>query len=105
MGEHLGDGPAPSLTGVTRPLSLDESACPFRPLLAQAAHATLPESYQTRWVRAQGTRGPQSPDAGPVRARAPPLRALCQSPTRRGASLTFRYCCGSSLSCGGATGR
>lgn len=65
----------------------------------------LPESYQTRWVKIQGTRGPQRPDAGPVWARTPPLRALCQSPTHRGASLTFRYCCGSSLSCGGATGR
>lgn len=74
-------------------------------LLARAARTVLPESYQTRWVRAQGTRGPRCPDAGPLRARAPPLRALCQFPTHRGASLTFRYCCGSSLSCGGATGR
>lgn len=41
----------------------------------------------------------------PRRRPCAPPRALCQSPTHRGASLTFRYCCGSSLSCGGATGR
>lgn len=41
-------------------------------------------------------------DGGP----APPSElGTSQSPIHRGASLTFRYRCGSSLSCRGATGR
>lgn len=69
-------------------------------LLARAARAPRSLSYRTGGSAPKGLEVP-APGRGPC---APP-RALCQPPTHRGASLTFRYCCGSSLSCGGATGR
>lgn len=71
---------------------------------AQGSAPCCPRAADPGGSEPEGRQVPGA-DTGPAWARAPPLRALCQSPTHRGASLTFRYGCGSSLSCGGATGR
>lgn len=62
----------PLVTGVICPLSARWVSLPVHSplawltLLARAARTVLPENYQTRWVRARGTRGPRCPDTGPA---------------------------------------
>jgi hypothetical protein len=77
--------------------------------LLDRAAVRAPWELPFRDQNARHDQVPWRPAVGAVQGGpAPPLRAGYQSvrnPPRGGASLTFRYCCGSSLSCRGATGR
>lgn len=81
---------------------------PFSSLLALLDWAALraPWELPFRDQNARHYQVPWCPAVGAVKALLLPSElGTSQSPTHRGASLTFRYRCGSSLSCRGATGR